>query len=489
MTWKQIEELTKEERETVDEEFEGFQNLWEKQKATVQERDQFKEFNRRLNREFAIETGLIEGLYTLERGITQTLIEQGLNAAIIPHNATDGMEAQKVIAIIRDQESSLQSLRDFVLSERPLSTSYIKELHAQLTQNQDSTEAQDQFGKIVEVKLLKGEWKTHSNNPTRANGEEHIYCPPLFVNEEMERLCELANRYKMEKVPIQAQSAWLHHRFTQIHPFQDGNGRVARALATLILLRSYLFPFTIKLEQRNEYISALELADNGDLSSLTAIVTKQQISALRKAISVAEQVNNSASTADALIVAAKDRLVARFAKKADEFNEVYTKEKFVSGEINRRLEEAKTSIDANFAELDIIETVVALSHEDNAYYFTRDVAIAAKQHGYFADFKLFHSWVFLRIEETVLKKKVSEFSIFFSIHPVGKSFEGTLTVSAFRTRKHFEDEEGTIRDIEIITEAPFNFFYNQDEQMILSGLTKWVDQAIVNGLADWQRGL
>ena len=30
------------------------------------------------------------------------------------------------------------------------------------------------------------------------------------------------------------EATWLHHRFTQIHPFQDGNGRVARALASLV---------------------------------------------------------------------------------------------------------------------------------------------------------------------------------------------------------------------------------------------------------------
>ena len=38
-------------------------------------------------------------------------------------------------------------------------------------------------------------------------------------------------------VAPEVEAAWLHHRFTQIHPFQDGNGRIARALATLIFVK------------------------------------------------------------------------------------------------------------------------------------------------------------------------------------------------------------------------------------------------------------
>ena len=37
-------------------------------------------------------------------------------------------------------------------------------------------------------------------------------------------------------VPLEVEAAWLHHRFTQIHPFEDGNGRVARALASLVFI-------------------------------------------------------------------------------------------------------------------------------------------------------------------------------------------------------------------------------------------------------------
>ena len=63
-------------------------------------------------------------------------------------------------------------------------------------------------------------------------------------------------------------ASWLHHRFTQIHPYQDGNGRVARALTTLTLLQSNLLPLVIDRGLRVEYIRALEVVDANDRCSL-----------------------------------------------------------------------------------------------------------------------------------------------------------------------------------------------------------------------------
>ena len=46
-------------------------------------------------------------------------------------------------------------------------------------------------------------------------------------------------------VPVEVEAAWLHHRFTQIHPYQDGNGRVARALASLLFIKAGWFPVVV----------------------------------------------------------------------------------------------------------------------------------------------------------------------------------------------------------------------------------------------------
>ena len=84
----------------------------------------------------------------------------------------------------------------------------------------------------------------------------------------MQRLIAWYPKAESEGVPPEVLSSWLHHRFTQIHPFQDGNGRIARALATLVFLKPGLFPLVIRDADRKGYIDALERGDQGDLLPL-----------------------------------------------------------------------------------------------------------------------------------------------------------------------------------------------------------------------------
>ncbi|MEC4812598.1 MAG: Fic family protein [Scytonema sp. PMC 1069.18] len=76
----------------------------------------------------------------------------------------------------------------------------------------------------------------------------------------------------------------LDYRFTQIHPFQDGNGRVARTLASLIFIRQGLFPIVITQRDRQEYISAAEAADKGDLTRLIKLFSRLQETILIKGL-------------------------------------------------------------------------------------------------------------------------------------------------------------------------------------------------------------
>src|ERR1051326_5540636 len=108
----------------------------------------------------------------------------------------------------------------------------------------------------------------------------HQYCPPEHVESEMDRLLALHAEHEKKGVPVEIAAAWLHHRFTQIHPYQDGNGRVARALANLLFIKAGWFPVVVTRDDRPEYIDTLEVADEGDLRSLVLFFNQIQKRAL-----------------------------------------------------------------------------------------------------------------------------------------------------------------------------------------------------------------
>ena len=218
----------------------------------------------------SIETGILEDVYTLDRGVTRTLIERGIDAAYIPHDATN-RDTTLVARIIQDHYDTLEGMFDFVGGTRSLSTSYIKEIHAALLRNVESYTVANQFGQAFEMRLEKGQYKTEPNSPTRPDGSVHEYCPPEHTASEMDELIRLHCTHESVDVPPEVEAAWLHHRFTQIHPFSDGNGRVARAIASLVFVKAGWFPLTIRRDDRARYIQALETADADDLRPLVAL--------------------------------------------------------------------------------------------------------------------------------------------------------------------------------------------------------------------------
>jgi len=84
---------------------------------------------------------------------------------------------------------------------------------------------------------------------------------PEKVKKDMNDLIEWYNRNKDKIHPIEL-AALFHGRFEQIHPFEDGNGRVGRFLINVILINHKYPPLIIRKTQRIAYMKALEDFDN-----------------------------------------------------------------------------------------------------------------------------------------------------------------------------------------------------------------------------------
>lgn len=251
--WHPIEPLPDNWESWADSELAAIRTVWADLRAEMGE-EAATRLHQRMLTEWSIETGMVEDLYRWDRGVTETLITHGVRADRIPNNAS-AWSPELVAQVIHDQIEVIEGLFSFVKTERPMGTSFIHELHAHLLRN---TPHDFELGK----------WKSVSNWVTLRDGSVHEYCPPEHVASEMDRLLELSASYAAKGIPAEIRAAWFHHRFTEIHPYPDGNGRTARALASLLLIQGGLFPLIIRASEKVPYIDALERADNRDLQPL-----------------------------------------------------------------------------------------------------------------------------------------------------------------------------------------------------------------------------
>ena len=223
-------------------------------------------------RAFAIETGQIEGLYTLKRGVTEQLITEGLGNVVSSHTLED-IDDETIKGLLRDQEAAMELVFNDIKHNKPLTHSTIKAWHKLITRHQLTvTGIALRDGRAMRVPIpfeRKGEYKTRENNPLRDDGVLFEYCPPVHVQSEMDRLFSLYADIREKGLPTHVEAAWLHHRFVRTHPFEDGNGRVSRLLMAYVYLRKGEFPPLIRAEHKGLYIRALEQADKGNLMAFS----------------------------------------------------------------------------------------------------------------------------------------------------------------------------------------------------------------------------
>ena len=224
---------------------------WLAERKLIKDETKLLRLQERLYTLWAVETGIIERLYTVDRGVTIQILEAGMEALAQFHE--DQLISADAEAMIQDQRAALDMVMDLIGTEdRELTPFAIKELQQRLTLSQETCEAENQFGKVVRVPLRKGEWKLQPNNPRRPDGTMHEYCPPEQVQGEIERLLAWRARHEALDVCPEVEAAWLHHRFAQIHPFQDGNGRVARALTGMVFLKEGYLVLVVRDEEHRE---------------------------------------------------------------------------------------------------------------------------------------------------------------------------------------------------------------------------------------------
>ena len=468
-------------------------SVWLEKKSKLEDDGAYKEFIKKLQREWAIETGIIERLYTWDRGVTEILIEQGIESSTISHRGgLSQHDAEHIQAIINDHLGIVEGLFGYIKGDVPLTEHFIRGLQAQFTAHQDYTEAVTEQGNLVKVRLNKGEYKTLPNNPRRPDGAIHSYCPPALTKEEMENLISMYRNAEPKYNP-EVKAAWLHHRFTQVHPFQDGNGRVARALASLVFLREGLFPLVVRESDRKEYIGALESADDGDMTPLVFFFAKRQRESVLKALGLEQQVQQS-KYADQIIHSALEILKAKFTKEKQSVSKVYEHADKLFSIVDSKFKTLVTSLDR---QLRAVTPPQKLSHHpyhartNSAYnnspqrhYFQKEIVDVANQFDYFANFEQHRSWV--RVTLTTDQ----EFDYVVSFHGYGPGDSGILAASAFTYIKVPREGGGTEQvNLHRAATDLFQFNYVESYESTAKRFDEWLESSTAIALAEWKRSL
>lgn len=173
--------------------------------------------------EEAIASSQLEGAHTT-RQAAKDMITEGRE----PRSKSEQMILNNYNTIVKIDED---------YKNQPLSESVLFELHRMLTQKTIAKEAQGRFRKDSDGIVVQGQ----------IGSQEYItHVPPreTFLKEEINKFINYANDENSEKFlhPI-IKAIFLHLWFGYLHPFADGNGRLARALFYWYLLRKNYWTF------------------------------------------------------------------------------------------------------------------------------------------------------------------------------------------------------------------------------------------------------
>lgn len=407
------------------EKFDSLYPSWKRRRVELLKNpEQYDRFIDQLKRRQAIDTGIIERMYNLKSGITETFIREGFVDSYLQHGDTD-ISPTQLMNFLRDNFEAIDFIFDFVKSERALSVSFIRELHSLITQHQMSTEAVDSLGRHVSIPMLRGEYKKHPNNPSR-DGVVYEYCPPEQVASEMERLIDLYST-DLHASHVLVRAAFLHHAFVQIHPFQDGNGRIARLLASLVLIKEGLFPLSIDRGQRSSYIDALESADGGQYQPLIDIIARDQLASIEKALNLgAVETGGYEGVLDLLSQRLLDYRAAQNVRRKRRIEQNMSA---ISEKIGTRMSELSNEIRSKLGSG--AKVVVRMSDPSGGerHFYAGQIIAYAKQHDYYVNLSLDRYWcrVFVEIDES------RKYRLVVSLHHYGYD-DSTFAIGAFLSK-------------------------------------------------------
>lgn len=208
---------------------------------------------RRFTVDFNYNSNHIEG-NTLTYGQTEILLLFGKVIGEADIHDVQEMAASNVGLQMMTEEAKVKGT--------PLTQNFIRTLHQTLLR-EDYTVYQNLSGGIQTSYVIQaGQYKTRPNSVITRYGDRFEYASPEETPSLMTDLVDWYNKAEQEGVltPIEL-AALFHYRYIRIHPFEDGNGRIARMMVNFILARHDYPMVVVRSRNKSEYLEALHMAD------------------------------------------------------------------------------------------------------------------------------------------------------------------------------------------------------------------------------------
>jgi len=163
-------------------------------------------------------------------------------AEIVEHGLTVGGKRLREHLEAADHHDALQWVRALADDATPIDEGIVVELHRRIV-----ARSQPEIAGV------------YATLPRRILGAPVVFPNPAKIPELMQAF----GAHRTAASPGWPEAFAAHLKLVSIHPFADGNGRTARLLMNLILLRAGYPPIAVRPEDRTAYLDAIERAQTG----------------------------------------------------------------------------------------------------------------------------------------------------------------------------------------------------------------------------------
>lgn len=190
---------------------------------------ELNELKKWYNVTYTYNSNAIEGnSLTLEE--TKMVLEEGVTI--------EGKPLREIFEAV-NHSKAIDTLYEFLKSDRDISEEFVKEIH-----------------KIILSKIDDENAGIYRKIQVYISGESGALPPANDVPKLMKELFTYCEKESKKKDILELIAEW-HYKFVKIHPFVDGNGRVARLIVNMMLLKNNYPIQIIPMVRRREYIQSL----------------------------------------------------------------------------------------------------------------------------------------------------------------------------------------------------------------------------------------